>query len=84
MLVTSGKREENMLRNRLAPRRVRALASTEKGMQISQQENQKPVSSTAQDILEKNVRSWETLELIRLKVGILRTTGSTLYPGKII
>ena len=32
MLVTSGKREENMLRNKLAPRRVRELASAEKGM----------------------------------------------------
>ena len=43
----------------------------------------KPVSSTAPDIIQKNVRSWETLELSTLILGLLRTTVSSPYPGKI-
>ena len=42
----------------------------------------KTVSSKALDILQNNVRSWETLELITLLVGILRTVGAAPYPGK--
>ena len=64
------------------PRRVRALASAEKGMYIAQWENQKSVSSTAPDILQKNLRSWETSELSALIVSLLRTMGESPYPGK--
>ena len=51
-------------------------------MQISRRANEIPVSSTAPYILEKNVRSWENLELSTLKLGLLRTMGSAPYPGK--
>ena len=43
----------------------------------------KPVSSTATYIIQKNVRSWETLELSTLIVGLLRTAGIVPCPGKI-
>ena len=33
-------------------------------------------------ILQKNVRSWDTLELSTLIVGLPRTAVSTLYPVK--
>ena len=35
------------------------------------------------EILQKNVRSWDTSELSTLLVGLLRTTGAALLPGKI-
>ena len=81
VLVTAGKIEENPPRHGLAPRRVRARESAEKGMYISRQVNQKPVSSTALDILQKNVRYWGTLELSMLRLGLPGTTGAAPYPG---
>ena len=38
----------------------------------------KYISSTAPDILQMNIRSWETLELSILIVGLLRTEVATL------
>ena len=34
------------------------------------------------DILQKNLRSWETSELSTLIVGLLKTAGATPYPGE--
>ena len=45
--------------------------------------NPKPVSSMVPDILQKNLRSWDSAELSTLIVGLLRTAGSAPYPGKI-
>ena len=35
------------------------------------------------DILQKNVRFWETLEISTLRLDLIRTTGTTPYPGKL-
>ena len=64
------------------PRRVRSLTSAENDMYTARQENQKPVSSTAPDMIQKNVMSWENSELSTLIVGLLRTAGAAQYTGK--
>ena len=81
-ILTAGIREENPPRRGLVLRIVRAMPSAENDMKISRWANQKSFSSTARDILQMNVRSWETLELSTLIVGLLSTAGATPYPGK--
>ena len=39
----------------------------------------KTVSSMAPDIIQKNVRSWDTLELSTILVSLLRTAGSIIF-----
>ena len=84
VLVTADKREEKLPISGLAPVRTISLATAEKGIYIARREIQKSVSSTSPEILQKNVRSWETSKLSTLRVGLLRTTGAAPYPGNFL
>ena len=81
VLVTSGKRQEKTPSHRITPRRVRALASTEKDMQIERRANRKYVLSTALGIIMMNARSWETQVISKIKVSLLRNAGIIPYQG---
>ena len=82
VLVTTGIREEKTHLPGLVPGRVRAMASAENEMQISRRAKRKPVSSRTPDILQNNVRSWETLGISTLIVDLQRTAGATSHQGK--
>ena len=79
VLVTAGKRQQKPPRHRLTPQWVRALASAEKDVQITRQQHQKLVLSTAPLIIMMNARSQDTLVLIKLNVSLLSTGGIIPY-----